>query len=51
MYTNASGIGLGYVLMQNSKVVSHTSHQLKSHEKNYLNHDLDVAIVVLALKI
>ncbi|KAA0032186.1 ethylene-insensitive protein 2-like [Cucumis melo var. makuwa] len=33
------------------KVVAHASHQLKSHEQNYLTHDLELAVVVFALKI
>ncbi|TYK14430.1 Retrotransposable element Tf2 [Cucumis melo var. makuwa] len=30
------------------KVVAHASHQLKSHEQNYLTHDLELAVVVKA---
>lgn len=36
--------------MQN-KVIAYASRQLKVHESNYLTHDLELAIVVLALKI
>ena len=32
MYCDASGAGLGCVLMQSGRVVAYGSHQLKSHE-------------------
>ena len=51
MYSNASRIGLGCVLMQDGKVVAYASRQLKSHEQNYPAHDLELAAVVFALKI
>ena len=51
LYSDASKIGLGVVLMQNGKVVAYDSRQLKDHEKNYRTHDLEMATVVFALKI
>ena len=51
VYTDASLRGLGCVLMQRKKVVAYASRQLKSHEKNYPTHDLELAAVVHALKI
>ena len=51
LYSDASGIGLGCVLMQDGKVVASTSRQLKPHEQNYLTHDLELAAVVFTLKI
>ena len=51
LYSDASGIGLGCVLMQNEKVVAYASRQLKSHEQNYPTHDLELDAVVFALKI
>ncbi|KAF3683401.1 Cell differentiation protein RCD1 -like protein [Capsicum annuum] len=51
IYYDASRIGLGCVLMQNTKVVAYASRQLKVHEKNYSTHDLELAAVVFALKI
>ena len=51
LYSDASGIGLGCVLMQDGKVVAYTSRQLKPHEHNYPTHDLELATVVFALKI
>nr|KYP31283.1 Retrovirus-related Pol polyprotein from transposon 17.6 [Cajanus cajan] len=44
-------MGLGGVLMQEGKVVSYASRQLKIHEKNYPTHDLELAAVVFTLKI
>ncbi|GKB47258.1 putative reverse transcriptase domain-containing protein [Tanacetum coccineum] len=50
VYCDASIKGLGAVLMQREKVISYASHQLKIHEKNYTNHDLELGAVVFALK-
>ncbi|GJW34842.1 putative reverse transcriptase domain-containing protein [Tanacetum coccineum] len=41
VYCDASGTGLGCVLMQRGKVIAYASRQLKIHEKNYTTHDLD----------
>nr|GEW09411.1 putative reverse transcriptase domain-containing protein [Tanacetum cinerariifolium] len=43
--------GLRCVLMQRGKVITYASRQLKIHEKNYTTHDLDLGVVVFALKI
>ena len=51
LYSDASGIGLGCVLMQYGKVVAYVSRQLKPHEQNYPTHDLELAVVAFALKI
>ena len=51
LYNDALSIGLGCVLMQDGKVVAHASKQLKPHEQNYPTHDLELAMVVFALKI
>ncbi|GJU56793.1 putative reverse transcriptase domain-containing protein [Tanacetum coccineum] len=40
VYCDASGIGLGCVLMQRGKVIAYASRQLKIHEKNYTTHDI-----------
>ncbi|GKA54570.1 reverse transcriptase domain-containing protein, partial [Tanacetum coccineum] len=47
----ASGLGLGCVLMQRGNVIAYASRQLKIHEKNYTTHDLELGVVVFALKI
>ena len=51
VYSDASKYGLGYVLMQNGRVIAYASRQLKDYEKNYPTHDLELAAVVFALKI
>src|SRR4051812_14953266 len=51
VYCDASKVGLGCVLMQVGKVIEYLSRQLKLHELNYPTHDLELADVVLALKI
>ncbi|GJT60952.1 reverse transcriptase domain-containing protein [Tanacetum coccineum] len=51
VYCDASRIGLGYVLMQRGKVTAYESRQLKIHGKNYTTHDLELGVVVFALKI
>ena len=51
LYSDASIIGLGCVLMQDGKVVAYASRQLKPHEQNYPTHDLELVAVVFALKI
>ncbi|GJS09031.1 putative reverse transcriptase domain-containing protein [Tanacetum coccineum] len=50
VYYDASNHVLGCVLMQRGKVISYASRQLKIHEKNYTMHDLELGVVVLALK-
>ena len=44
-------VGLGFVMMQRDKFISYASKQIKVHKKNYLTHDLELAVVVFALKI
>ncbi|GJZ88381.1 reverse transcriptase domain-containing protein [Tanacetum coccineum] len=44
VYCDASSLGLGYVLMQISKVIAYASRQLKIHEKNYTTHDLELEL-------
>ncbi|KAI3727551.1 hypothetical protein L6452_16167 [Arctium lappa] len=51
VYSDASKMGLGCVLMQMGKVIAYASRQLKDHEKNYPTHDLELAAVVFALKL
>ncbi|CAJ2642448.1 unnamed protein product [Trifolium pratense] len=51
VYCDASYQGLGCVLMQHKQVVAYASRQLKTHEKNYPTHDLELAAIVFALKI
>ncbi|KAI3828904.1 hypothetical protein L1987_03015 [Smallanthus sonchifolius] len=51
VYSDASGQGLGCVLMQRGRMIAHASRQLKIHEANYPTRDLELAAVVFALKI
>jgi hypothetical protein len=51
IYYDAKGQGLGYVLMQDDHLVAYASQQLWKHEVNYPTHDLELAVVVHALKI
>ncbi|GJW48182.1 putative reverse transcriptase domain-containing protein [Tanacetum coccineum] len=50
-YCDALKKGLGIVLMQREKVIAYASRQLKILEKNYTTHDLELGVVVFALKI
>ncbi|KAA3486324.1 reverse transcriptase [Gossypium australe] len=51
VYSDASHVGLGCIPMQDGKVVAYASRQFKAYEGNYLTHDLELAVVVFALKI
>ena len=51
VYCDASGTGLGCVLMQDQRVIAYASRALRRHEENYATHDLELAAVVHALKI
>ncbi|WMV14189.1 hypothetical protein MTR67_007574 [Solanum verrucosum] len=51
VYCDASRIGLRCVLIQNGKVISYASRQLKVHENNYPTHDLELAAMVFSLMI
>ena len=51
IYCDASGTGLGCVLMQEGKVIAYASRQWRKYEEHYPTHDLELAVVVHALKI
>jgi hypothetical protein len=51
IYYDTSGQGLGCVSMQDGHVVAYTSRQLRKHEEKYPTHDLELAVMVHALKI
>jgi hypothetical protein len=50
VYCDASSTGLGGVLMQEGRVISYSSRQLRRHEEHYLTHDLELPAVVMALR-
>ncbi|KAL5545109.1 hypothetical protein UlMin_008893 [Ulmus minor] len=50
IFSDASKLGLGAVLMQKGKVIAYASRQLKEHEKNYPTHDLELAAVELNMR-
>ena len=50
-YTDASKQGLGAVLMQDGGVIAYASRKLKKHEELYVTHDLELASIMLALKL
>jgi hypothetical protein len=51
VFCDASKNGLGCVLMQDGRVITYASRQLRKHEVNYPMHDLELAALVHALKI
>ncbi|GKE60646.1 retrotransposon protein, putative, ty3-gypsy subclass [Tanacetum coccineum] len=50
VYCDMSNQGFRCVLMERGKVIAYASRQLKIHEKNYTTHDLELGVVVFALK-
>jgi hypothetical protein len=50
VYCDASGTSLGGFLMQEGRVISYSSRQLRRHEEQYPTHDLELAVVVMALR-
>jgi hypothetical protein len=50
VYCDTSGTGLGCVLMQEGHVIAYSSRQLHPHEEHYPTHDLELTIVVHALR-
>jgi hypothetical protein len=50
VYCDASVTGLGGVLMQEGRVISCSLRQLRHHEEHYPTHDLELAAVVMALR-
>jgi hypothetical protein len=47
---DASKEGLGGVLTQEGHVICYESQKLKEHERNYVTHNLELAVVIHALK-
>ncbi|GJR33845.1 putative reverse transcriptase domain-containing protein [Tanacetum coccineum] len=51
VYCDASLKGYEAVLMQREKVIAYASRQLKVHEENYTTHDLELGVIVFALRL
>jgi hypothetical protein len=51
VYCDASGTGIGGVLMQDGRAITYASRQLRRHEEHYPSHDLELLAVVHTLKI
>ncbi|GJS54135.1 putative reverse transcriptase domain-containing protein [Tanacetum coccineum] len=51
VYCDASLKGYGAVLMHIEKVIAYASRQLKVREENYTTHDLELGVVVFALRL
>jgi hypothetical protein len=51
VYCDASGTGLGYVLMQDNRVIAYASRALRPHEQNYPTNNLELATIIHVLKI
>nr|GFC36838.1 reverse transcriptase domain-containing protein [Tanacetum cinerariifolium] len=51
VYCDASLKGYGAVLMQREKVIAYASQQLRTHEENYMTHDLELGVIVFTLRL
>jgi hypothetical protein len=51
VYYDASGTGIGRVLIQDDRAIAYASRQLRRHEEHYPTHDLELLAVVHALTI
>lgn len=51
IYSDTSYKRLGCVLIQHGRVVAYTSHKPRVHELNCLTHNLELAVIIFALKI
>jgi hypothetical protein len=51
VYCDASGMGIGGVLMQDGHAVVYASRQLRRHEDYYSTHDLELLAIVHTLKV
>jgi hypothetical protein len=51
VYCDASGTGIGGVLIQDGRAINYSSRQLQRHEEHYPAHDLELLVVVHTLKV
>jgi hypothetical protein len=50
IYVDASKEGLGVLPKDDGHTICYESCKLKEHERNYVTHDLELAVVIHALK-
>ena len=51
IYSDATKMRLGRVLMQYGRVIAYDSRLLRTHERNYPTHNLKFIVVIFILKI
>nr|GEX29185.1 hypothetical protein [Tanacetum cinerariifolium] len=51
VYCDASLKGYGAVLMQREKLIVHASRQLNVHKENYTTNDLELGVIIFALRL
>jgi hypothetical protein len=50
IYCDASGTGFRCIIMQGGWLISYSSRQMRHHEEHYPTHDLELVVVVMALR-
>lgn len=51
LFYDTSKKGIGSVLMHNGHVVAYASRYLKTYEENYPTHNLELDVIIFALKV
>jgi hypothetical protein len=51
VYCDASGMGIGGLLMQDDRSIAYALRQLQCHEEPYPTHDLELLAIVYTLKV
>ena len=50
IYSDASKKALGCVCLQKGRIIAYVTHQLTSYEEDYPTHELELVVVLFALK-